>query len=56
MIAASFDTYRLADIKEDLVSLIEKVCRVSVETVKITEAMRSKDRVPAATTPAASTL
>ena len=42
VIAASFNTYRLADIKEDLVSLIGKVCQVSVETVKITEAMRAK--------------
>ncbi len=42
VIAASFNSYRVADIKEDLVALIGKVCQVSVETVKITEAMRAK--------------
>ena len=41
VIAASFNTYRLADIKEDLVDLIGKICQLSVDTVKITEAMKA---------------
>ena len=45
VIAASFNNYRLADIKEDLVVLIGKICRVSVETVRITDLMRLKNNV-----------
>lgn len=43
-IAASFNTYRLAGHKEDMISLLTKVVRVCVETVAITEAMRELDR------------
>lgn len=52
VIAASFNSYRLDDIKEDLVALIGKVCQVSVDTVKITEAMRLKNNTPGAASPA----
>jgi len=51
VIAASFNNYRLADIKEDLVALIGKICQVSVETVKITDLMRSKNKAPDGVTP-----
>ena len=45
MIAASFNNYRFAKVKEDLVVLIGKICRVSVETVRITDLMRAKNNV-----------
>jgi len=31
-IAAKFNTYRFADYKEKVIDLLERVCRVSVET------------------------
>ena len=40
-IAAKFNTYRFADYKESMIALLARVVRVSVETVAITEAMRS---------------
>jgi predicted helicase len=43
-IAAKFNTYRFADYKESMIELLTKVVRVSVETVAITEAMRSLRR------------
>lgn len=36
-----FDTYRFADYKEQVIELIQKVCTVSVETVKIIKEMES---------------
>ena len=39
-----FNTYRFADYKEKVIDLIGRVTRVSVETVAITEAMRSAKR------------
>jgi predicted helicase len=39
-----FDTYRFADHKERVVDLLGRVVRVSVETVRITEAMRAAPR------------
>ncbi len=35
-----FNTYRFADYKEKVVDLLMRVTTVSVETVRITEAMR----------------
>jgi predicted helicase len=39
-----FDTYRFADHKEKVVDLLQRVTTVSVETVKITEAMKDATR------------
>lgn len=39
-----FNTYRFADYKEKVVDLLMRVTRVSVETVKITEAMKEARR------------
>ena len=38
-IAEKFNTYRFADYKEDVIELIQKVCTVSIETMKIIEQM-----------------
>lgn len=43
-IREKFNTYRFADYKEKVVDLIARVARVSVETVKITEAMKEARR------------
>ena len=43
-IRAKFNTYRFADYKQSCIELLAKVVTVSVETVKITEAMKSLDR------------
>lgn len=43
-IAAKFNTYRFADYKESCIELLAKVVTVSLETVKITEAMKALDR------------
>ena len=43
-IREKFNTYRFADYKEKVIDLIGRVTRVSVETVKITEAMRAAKR------------
>jgi predicted helicase len=43
-IAAKFNTYRFADYKESMITLLAKVTRVSVETNAITTAMRKVDR------------
>ena len=43
-IREKFNTYRFADYKEKVVDLIRRVTRVSVETVAITEAMKSGRR------------
>jgi predicted helicase len=43
-IREKFDTYRFADYKEHVVDLIKRVTRVSVETTKIVEAMRTSAR------------
>ncbi len=43
-IREKFNTYRFADYKEKVVDLIMRVTRVSVETMKITEAMRAAKR------------
>ncbi|MCX7066165.1 MAG: hypothetical protein NTW85_00450 [Methylococcales bacterium] len=39
-IAEKFNTYRFADYKEQVVELLMRVCTVSVETMKIVEAMK----------------
>jgi predicted helicase len=39
-IAERFNTYRFADYKETVIDLLQRVCTVSVETMKIIEAMR----------------
>jgi predicted helicase len=44
-IRAKFNTYKFADHKEDMIKLLAKVVTVSLETVKITDAMRALDRV-----------
>lgn len=43
-IREKFDTYRFADHKEKVVDLLKRVTTVSVETVKITEAMKALKR------------
>ena len=43
-IRAKFNTYRFADYKESMITLLAKVVTVSVETVVITEAMRGARR------------
>jgi predicted helicase len=39
-IAEKFNTYRFADYKEQVIDLLGKVCRVSVETMKIIRDMK----------------
>ena len=41
-IREKFDTYRFADYKEKVIDLLRRVTTVSVETMRITEAMRQK--------------
>lgn len=43
-IREKFNTYRFADHKEKVIDLLMKVTRVSVETMKIVEAMRNEPR------------
>jgi predicted helicase len=43
-IREKFDTYRFADHKEKVIDLLMRVTTVSVETVRVTEAMRSMAR------------
>ena len=43
-IREKFNTYRFADYKEAVVDLLDRVTTVSVETVRITEAMRDVAR------------
>lgn len=43
-IRARFNTYRFSDYKEKVIDLLMRVTRVSVETMKIVEAMRSEKR------------
>jgi predicted helicase len=38
-IAEKFNTYKFADYKEQVIDLLERVCTVSVETVKIIKQM-----------------
>jgi predicted helicase len=41
-IAERFDTYRFADYKERVIDLLQRVCTVSVETVRIMREMKSE--------------
>ena len=43
-IREKFNTYRFADHKEKVIDLLKRVTRVSVETVKIVEAMQAEKR------------
>ena len=43
-IREKFNTYRFADHKEKVIDLLKRVTRVSVETMRIVEAMRSEKR------------
>lgn len=43
-VAAKFNTYRFADHKEDMIKLLAKVVRVSMETLAVTDAMRALGR------------
>ena len=43
-IRAKFDTYRFADHKEKVIDLLDRVARVSVETMKIVAAMKAEKR------------
>ena len=43
-IREKFDTYRFADYKEKVVDLLQRVTTVSVETMKIVEAMKMAKR------------
>ncbi len=47
-IREKFNTYRFADYKEQVVDLLKRVTRVSVETMAIVEAMRGAKRNPPA--------
>jgi predicted helicase len=38
-VAEKFNTYRFADHKEQVIALLQRVCTVSVETMKIVKAM-----------------
>ncbi len=42
-IAEKFNTYRFADYKEQVIDLLERVCRVSVETVRVVGEMERGD-------------
>lgn len=42
-IAEKFNTYRFADYKEQVIELLQKVCTVSVETMKIIEEMKKEE-------------
>ncbi len=44
-IRAKFNTYRFADYKESMVTLLAKVVTVSLETASITDSMRALNRV-----------
>ncbi len=44
-IRAQFNTYRFADYKEEVVKLLQRVCTVSVETVKIVRMMSAEREV-----------
>jgi predicted helicase len=41
-IAEKFNTYRFADYKEQVIDLLQKVCTVSVKTMKIIEEMKKE--------------
>lgn len=41
-IAARFNTYRFADYKEQVIDLLQRVCTVSVETMKIIHKMEGE--------------
>jgi predicted helicase len=41
-IAEQFNTYRLADYKEEVIDLLQRVCAVSVRTMAIVQAMREE--------------
>jgi predicted helicase len=43
-IREKFNTYRFADHKEKVIDLLKRVMRVSVETMKIVEAMQAEKR------------
>ena len=43
-IREKFNSYRFADYKESMIELLARVVTVSLETVKVTEAMRGLDR------------
>jgi predicted helicase len=43
-IREKFNTYRFANHKETVIDLLKRVTRVSVETMKIAEAMRAERR------------
>ena len=43
-IRAKFDTYRLKDHKEEVIDLLARVTTVSVETMRIVDAMRGASR------------
>jgi predicted helicase len=38
-IAEKFNTYKFADYKKEVIELLKKVCKVSVETMKIVNQM-----------------
>lgn len=42
-IAAKFNTYRFADYKDHVIDLLQRVCTVSVETMKIIEQMKNAE-------------
>jgi predicted helicase len=43
-IRAKFNTYRFADYKEKVIDLLRRVTRVSIETMKIVDAMKAEKR------------
>jgi predicted helicase len=41
-VRAKFNTYKFADYKEEVIELLKKVCKVSIETMKIIKEMEKK--------------
>ncbi|HTL90275.1 MAG TPA: type ISP restriction/modification enzyme [Leptolyngbya sp.] len=46
-IAAKFNTYRFADYKDQVIDLLQRVCTVSIETLKIIEQLKQANTAPA---------
>ena len=44
-VAARFNSYHFADHKEKVIELLQRVCTVSVETIKIVSAMPTEEEV-----------
>jgi predicted helicase len=54
-VAAKFNTYRFKDYKEQVIELLARVTRVSLETMEVIDAMREADRSVASNSTASNT-